>query len=147
MTKLGLAKVVEADREQACELGRRVHLEGTFSELTFSVGKFNRLFDKTIEKSENHLGLKVCLGDRIVGFSYCVFGGYFIGEGGRVATVHTICVDRDIRSSLLGGKAASLLVRRTGFWARQRGARMILFHVTSGFGVAGIDRICFPRWA
>lgn len=33
------------------------------------------------KKPDTYLGLKVCFGDKMMGFAYCFVGGYFIGEG------------------------------------------------------------------
>ena len=140
MNKLRVNLGVEADGEEICALARNVHEEGIFSEIPFSENKFYKYFQNTIDEPDTYLGLKVFLGDKILGFSYAYIGGYFIGEGARVVTVNTINVDQSARSGLLGGKIALRLVRGIEVWARKQRANVILYHVTSGKNVANIDR-------
>lgn len=139
--KLVTALSVAEDRDMSCALARVVHEEGMFSDIKFSEKKFYRYFEQTIENPETHLGLKVSLGNRILGFSFCSIGSYFIGDGARIVTVTTICIDKETRSSILGGKVALRLVRGIELWSRQRKADAILYHVTSGVDVANIDRV------
>ena len=67
-------------------------------------------------------------------------GGYYIGEGAKVVTVNTICVDKPIRDTMLGGRVAVKLIRGIETWARERKAQYILCHVTSGSGIASADK-------
>ena len=113
---------------------------GFFSEIPFSKSKFYKYFQNTIDQPDTYLGLKVFLGDKILGFSYAYIGGYFIGDGARGVTVNTINVDQSARSGLLGGKIALRLVRGIEVWARKQRANVIPYHVTSGKNVASTDR-------
>ena len=75
MNKLRVNLGVEADGEEICALARNVHEEGIFSEIPFSENKFYRYFQNTIDEPDTYLGLKVFLGDKILGFSYAYIGG------------------------------------------------------------------------
>lgn len=140
MANLKVDIAVRTDREDGCELARSVHEEGIFASIPFSEAKFYKYFDNTIEEPDKFLALKATLDDKLVGFAYCYVGGYFIGSDATVVTVNTICVDKSVRSGILGGKVAVRLVRGIEVWAKSRGAQLILYHVTSGRGVSGIDK-------
>ena len=75
LNKLRVNLGVEADGEEICALARNVHEEGIFSEIPFSENKFYRYFQNTIDEPDTYLGLKVFLGDKILGFSYAYIGG------------------------------------------------------------------------
>ena len=75
MNKLRVNLGVEADGEEICALARNVHEEGIFSEIPFSENKFYKYFQNTIDEPDTYLGLKVFLGDKILGFSYSYIGG------------------------------------------------------------------------
>ena len=140
MTSLAVDRAVEADRGRICELARRAHQESIFADIPFSEDKFHRAFDRILADPARHLGLKAALGHRILGCGYGRLGGHYIGEGARIVTVVSVFVDRPVRSGLLGGKAALGLVRGIEQWSRRQDARLVLYHVTSGRGVAGTDR-------
>ena len=78
MTRIDVRKVEEDDRHEVMELAREVHYEGAFAEIPFSEAKFNGFFDNCINDPEHYLGAKVFLPDKILGFAYCMLGGYFM---------------------------------------------------------------------
>lgn len=135
--KTGLVEVNDKDKVRS--LTQKSHEETIFGEITFSNRKFNRAFNHTIDDPEHYLGLKVELGEQIVGCCYCMLGGYYIGEGARVVTVNSVFVDSDIRSTIMGGKVAIKLLRGIEHWARRKKAHVILYHVTAGRGIASTD--------
>ena len=139
MVKLSVEIAVEADRDAACALARQAHEETIFSDIPFSAKKFDRSMNSTLEEPNKYLGLKVSMGDRILGFCFAMMGGYYVGEDSKVITVIAIVTDKNIRSSMLGGKAALRLVRGVEVWGRKQGAQIIMYHVTSGHDIAGID--------
>ncbi|GFE49044.1 hypothetical protein So717_07970 [Roseobacter cerasinus] len=110
-----------------------------FGDIPFSDAKFDRAFDKTLTEAEQHLGLTVSLGNRVLGCCYCSIGDYFIGEGARIASVNTICVDQGAANGLLGGKVALRLTKGIEVWARSRRSTHILYHVTSGIKIRQAD--------
>lgn len=80
VTSLSVARVVEKDRSEVCRLTRGVHEEGIFRDIAFSETKFNGFFSNTLNDPKTYLSLKVERDGRVVGCSYCIIGGYFIGE-------------------------------------------------------------------
>ena len=143
MAKLKVERGVEADRQKVCDLARLVHEESLFNDIAFSEAKFFKACDNTLNEPDIYLGLKVSLGDEIVGFCYALLGGYYIGEDAKVVTVITIAIAPKIRSKILGGKAALRLTRGIKIWAKGRGASYVLYHATSGINPTSSD--CFFR--
>ena len=140
MKNLKVDKVVETDREAVCTLARLTHEQSLFADIPFSEGKFYSALDNTIENPDTYLGLKVSIGDEIIGFCYAVLGGYYIGEGAKIVTVITIATAPKIRSSMLGGKAALRLTRAIEIWANSMKASYVLYHATSGINPTSTDR-------
>ena len=140
MAKLNVDRVVDADRRQICDLARLAHEESFFSEIAFSEAKFFKALDNTLSEPDTYLGLKVSMGDEIVGFCYALLGGYYIGVGTKVVTVITIATAPNVRSKILGGKAALRLTRGIEIWAKAMGASYVLYHATSGTNPTGSDR-------
>ena len=124
MVKLKVDRVVEADRRQVCDLARLAHEESFFSDIAFSEAKFFKALDNTLHEPDTYLGLKVSLGDEIVGFCYALLGGYYIGDDAKVVTVITIAVAPETRSRILGGKAALRLTRGIEIWAKGMGGNV-----------------------
>jgi hypothetical protein len=140
MAKLKVDRVVEADRQKVCDLARLAHEESLFKDIAFSEAKFVKAFDNTLHEPDTYLGLKVSLGDDVVGFCYALLGGYYIGDGAKVVTVITIAIAPKTRSKVLGGKAALRLTRGIEIWAKGMGASYVLYHVTSGTNPTNSDR-------
>lgn len=140
MSKLKVERVVATDRDAVCLLAHAAHEESLFADIQFSDAKFFRAFENTLEDPDTYLGLKVTLGDKVVGFCYALFGDYYIGDGAKVVTVITIATDPCIRSRALGGKAALRLTRGVEIWAKGMGASYVLYHATSGTNPTGVDR-------
>lgn len=129
------------DRDQGCALAKQFHEESIFAEIPFSPEKFYAAFDATISEPTKFLGLKVMREDHMLGFCYASIGEYHIGKGVKMVTVITIFVDKEIRSSLLGGRVTKKLMQGVEVWGRKLGASYILYHVTAGNGVAETDKL------
>ena len=140
MTKLRVERAVKADGPEACALARAAHEESMFSDISFSEAKFYKSFQNILNDPNRYLGLKVTLGNRIVGFCYAMLGEYYIGDDVKVVTVITIAVSPDIRSKIVGGKAALRLTRGIEIWAKGMGASYVLYHATSGTNPTSSDR-------
>ena len=80
-----------------------------------------------------------------VGFASCSVGEYHIGEGTLIATIHNINVLAQTRASLKGGRAALGLLTGTLTWAKARGAKEVLLHVTSGVELPRIHKFARHR--
>ena len=140
MAKLRVERGVDAERQKHCDLARLAHEESLFKDIAFSEAKFFKAFDNTLHDPDTYLGLKVSLGDEIVGFCYALFGGYYIGKDAKVVTVVTIAIAPETRSRVLGGKGALRLTRGIEIWAKGMGASYVLYHATSGTNPASSDR-------
>jgi hypothetical protein len=140
IVKLRVERVAEADRQEVCNLARLAHDESIFEDIKFSQAKFFRAFDNTLNEPDTYLGLKVSLGEEIVGFCYALHGEYYIGDDAKVVTVITIAVSPEHRSKILGGKAALRLTRGIEIWAKGMGASYVLYHATSGTNPTISDR-------
>jgi len=138
--KLKVERVVETDRQEISDLARLAHEESLFSDIAYSETKFFKAFENTLHEPDTYLGLKVSLGDEILGFCYALLGGYYIGEGAKVATVITIATAPHVRTRILGGKVALRLTRGIEIWARGLGASHVLYHATSGTNPSNSDR-------
>ena len=128
------------DRDQGCALAKQFHEESIFAEIPFAPEKFYAAFDATLSEPTKYLGLKVMRKDHMLGFCYASIGEYHIGKGARIVTVITIFVDKDIRSSLLGGRVTRKLMQGVEVWGRKLDAKYILYHVTAGTGIAETDK-------
>lgn len=140
MSKLRVERVVDGDRQKICDLARFAHEESLFEDITFSEAKFFKAFDNTLYEPDIYLGLKVRLGEEIVGFCYALLGSYYIGVDSKVVTVITIAIAPETRSNFLGGRAALRLTRGISIWAKSKQASYVLYHATSGTNPNGSDR-------
>ena len=69
------SRFISAFGEEISALARNVHKEGIFSETPFFESKFYKYFQNTNDEPDTYLGLKVFLGDKILGFFYAYIGG------------------------------------------------------------------------
>ena len=56
-------------------------------------------------------------------------------------TIHNLNVAKTLRASLAGGRVTLGLLKRAEAWSRAKGAREILFHVTSGVETERTERM------
>lgn len=140
MAKLRVGRFTAGDLQQACDLARLAHAESLFSDIAFSEAKFLDVFDSTLEEPNANLGLKVSFGGRIVGFSHALLGEHSLGDGVKVVTVTAIATVPEIRSRILGGRAALRLVRGVKTWAEGMEASYIIYHAASGTNPTNSDR-------
>ncbi|MEM6888107.1 MAG: hypothetical protein AAF636_08210 [Pseudomonadota bacterium] len=134
------SKEEPAHRSAVRALTRAMHEKTLFGDIPFSNAKFDRFFDQSLSTPDQHLGLVVTLGNRVLGYSHCSLGGYFIGEGASIVSVVALTVDPDVSEGLLGGKVALRLTKGIETWAQSRRATHVLYHVTTGTEMARADR-------
>ena len=139
-SRLSISRVTKDDRDAVMALARRGHEESIFGDLPFSEKKFKALFDRGIKRPKTHLGLKATIDGRIIGFAYCYLGEYYVATGGLIATINVLYVDKEVRESLLGGKAALKLLRGIMKWARASKVFCLMIHVTSGLNIEILGR-------
>nr|WP_272214561.1 hypothetical protein [Marinicella sp. W31]MDC2880184.1 hypothetical protein [Marinicella sp. W31] len=80
-------------------------------------------------------------GDDVAGMLWCSVGEHHIGRDILLTTIHNLNVQKSLRASLAGGKVTLGLLKRAEAWSRAKGAREMLFHVTSGVETARTERI------
>ena len=138
--RIQISHARQEDRDAILAFSKDAHEESIFKDIPFSERKFDRFFQDALQNQEFYFGIKATLGGNVLGVLFCARGGYFVGEGAKVASVNVINISKDIRSAMLGGKVAVRLVREVEKWARSKGVEVILFYVTSGETLSRTDR-------
>lgn len=123
------------------ELARQAHAESRFGYISFSETKVRKIVTNALKDEKRH-GIMVALrGDDLVGAASCSVGEFHIGTGVLLTTIHNINVKREQRTKLSGGRAALGLFKGIETWSKARGAKEILFHVTSGVDLARVHKL------
>lgn len=115
------------------------HDESRFAHIPFSARKFSRMYIKAISQLERTIVLYAWYKGRAIGVIHSTIGEYYLGDGGRFATILGIYVSRDVRSSVLGGRVAIRLLRSASEWAKNQGAEEITLYATSGLRARSVD--------
>ena len=123
------------------ELAREAHTESRFGYIPFSAGKVEKIAKTAFKDTRRHAVMLAKQGEKAVGIAYCSVGEYHLGAGVLLTTIHNINVSNAVRSSLSGGKVALGLFRGVETWSRARGAKEILFHVTSDVDLARAHKL------
>lgn len=131
-SRLSISRVTKEDRDAIMALAREVHEESVFGDLPFSEKKFKSYFDRTIKRPKTHLGLKATLNGRVVGFAYCYLAEHYVATGGLIATINVLSVKKEVRNTLVGGRAASRLLRGVMKWADASNSHSLNLHISSG---------------
>lgn len=131
----------ERDIPKLVQLAKEAHEESRFNYIKFSAKKVQRIAHNALQDPQKTAFMLACKGDNPVGFAYCSVGEYHIGEGVLVATINNINVSRPVRAGLSGGRAALGLFKGIETWSRARGAREVLFHVTSDVDLARAHKL------
>lgn len=129
-----------AEMEALRPMVRAAHEETIFGDIPFSDAKFDKFADRAARDPKRYGVIVAERGGKCCGFLHCAAGEYMMGEGALLTTVLALHVRPEIRSSLLGGKAAVRLVRAVKKWSQARGAERVMFHVTSGLRMRELDR-------
>ncbi|TNB46262.1 hypothetical protein FF124_19120 [Martelella lutilitoris] len=66
---------------------------------------------------------------------------YHIGSDILLSTIHNLNVPKSLRATLAGSRVTLGLMKRAEAWSRAKGARELLFHVTSGVETARTERL------
>ncbi|WP_321362569.1 hypothetical protein [uncultured Celeribacter sp.] len=107
-------------------------MESRFGYIPFSAEKVRKLVETSAKDEKRHGILLAYKSERLVGIAYCSVGEYHIGTGALLTTIHNLNVAKDIRDRLNGGRVALGLFKGVETWSQARGAKEVLFHVTSG---------------
>ena len=131
----------DVDLPAIVELAREAHRESRFGYIAFSPAKVRKIARAAFEDQTRYAVMLAEKHGQAVGFAYCSVGEYHIGSNVLLTTIHNMNVSRAVRSSLSGGKIALGLFRGVETWSQARGAKEILFHVTSGVNLAQSHRL------
>ncbi|WP_208352883.1 GNAT family N-acetyltransferase [Pseudaestuariivita rosea] len=131
----------EADLPHIVDLAKEAHEESRFGYIPFSPEKVRKIALRALKDQKRHAVIIAEKNERAIGFAYCSVGEYHIGSDILLTTIHNINVSHDIRSSLSGGRIALGLFRGVQIWSQARGAKEILFHVTSDVNLAQAHKL------
>jgi len=129
--KTSINYVQLGDRDKILQFFRAAHNESIVKNIPFSDRKFVKLFQEIIRNPEHHLGLKAQPDDQILCVLHCSLGEYFVRDDARVASVTMLNIDKNVRSTVLGGRAALRLVRQLEKWVQIQICRLypVLCHL------------------
>lgn len=122
------------------DIAHEFHAESRYRHLPFSERKFTRLFSEAISNPEM-LAVYVQHKDRTVGLLQAGASDYYLGEGGRIATVYVMYVSGKVRRTLVGGRVGLRLIRIVSDWAKRQGAYELHIHSTSGIEPERTDKL------
>jgi GNAT superfamily N-acetyltransferase len=120
------------DHEPLLDLFERAHRETRFHYIPFSRDKARRLLRQVMAEDARHLVAVAEVGRKPEGFVFASVGEYFVGTDVIIATINVIYTSQALRGSLLGGRAATRLLKAVRNWCKGIGAQEILLHTTSG---------------
>lgn len=123
------------------DIAHEFHAESRYAHLPFSEKKFIRAFSKGISNPHDTLAVYVRYGDETIAVLNAGVGDYYLGEGGRMATIYVMYVSAKYRGSLLGGKVGLKLIRMVTDWAKTQGAEELHIHATSGIDPQRTDKL------
>lgn len=128
------------DLRALVDLACEAHEESRFGYIPFSEEKVRKIAAIALIDDKRHGIMVVFRKNELVGAAYCSVGEFHIGTGVLLATIHNINVRRSERSALFGGRAALGLFRGIETWSKARGAKEVLFHITSGIDLARVHK-------
>jgi hypothetical protein len=129
------------DIESIIELARLSHAESRFGYIPFSGDKVRKVVEKALENEKRQGVFFAYKGEVLVGFAYCSIGEYHIGTDVLLTTIHNINVAKDVRHKLDGGRVALGLFKGIESWSQARGAKEVLFHVSSGIDLGRAHKL------
>ena len=131
----------ERDIPTLIQLAQEAHEDSRFNYIKFSPGKVRKIAKNALKETKRHTVMLAHKGKVPVGFACCSVGEYHIGEGALVTTIHNMNVSRPVRSGLSGGRLALGLFKGFEIWSAARGAKEVLFHVTSDVHLARAHKL------
>ncbi|WP_299155184.1 hypothetical protein [uncultured Tateyamaria sp.] len=130
-----------SDLPAIVRLAQDAHNESRFGYMPFNPDKVRKIARAAFKDQKRHAVMIAEKHDQAVGFVYCSVGEYHIGSNVLLTTIHNMNVAHSVRSSLSGGKIALGLFRGVETWSKARGAKEILFHVTSDVSLAQAHKL------
>ena len=131
----------ERDIPALVQLAQEAHEESRFSYMRFSPDKVRKIAKSALKDPKRNAVMLAHKGKTPVGFAYCSVGEYHIGEGALITTIHNMNVSRSVRAGLSGGRVALGLFKGIETWSAARGAKEVLFHVTSDVDLARAHKL------
>lgn len=131
----------QEDIQLISDIAREFHAESRYAHIPFSDEKFVRAFSRAIANPQDMLALYIQHGGKTVGLLSAGVGDYYLGQGGRMATVYVMYVSGRLRHSFLGGKIALKLLRLVSEWAKAQKADELHIHATSGIDPERTDKL------
>lgn len=131
----------EGDLPSIVNLAREAHSESRFSYIPFSEEKVRRIALSAFENPTRYGVMLAIKNEKPVGFAYSSVGEYHIGKGVLLTTIHNMNVSMHVRSKLSGGRIALGLFKGVETWSQARGAKEVLFHVTSDIQLARAHKL------
>nr|WP_272211580.1 hypothetical protein [Marinicella sp. W31]MDC2877475.1 hypothetical protein [Marinicella sp. W31] len=130
-----------ADIAPVVALAREVHGESRFGYIPFSPSKVEAIIARIVANPSRSACILATRSDEVAGMLWCSLGEYHIGTDVLLTTIHNLNVQKSLRASLAGGKVTLGLLKRAEAWSRAKGAREMLFHVTSGVETERTERM------
>lgn len=137
--KLRFASSLE-DIASTVPLARAVHAESVWSDYEFLPERRERFLARAIEQPQKYCLIVAERDGRPVGLLFASVDGIYHCDV-KVGSCLGVAVDPALRRSLAGGSIAIKLLHGFKRWARERGARAISLHVTSGMEMARTDKL------
>lgn len=131
----------ESDFPDIVQLAHEAHEESRFGYIPFNPHKVRKIARAAFKNKKRHAVMIANRHGQAVGFVYCSVGEYRIGSNVVLTTIHNMNVSRTVRASLSGGKIAIGLFHGVETWSQARGAKEILFHVTSDVKLAQAHKL------
>jgi hypothetical protein len=123
------------------DISREFHAESRYAHLEFSEEKFIRAYTKAIKNPADTLSVYVQYKGETVGVLSAGVGDYYLGVGGKMATIYVMYVSAKIRSTMLGGKVGIRLIRTVMDWAKSQEANEVHIHSTAGIEPERTDKL------
>ncbi|AQZ53820.1 hypothetical protein [Martelella mediterranea] len=130
-----------ADIRPVVALAREAHAESRFSYIPFSPAKVEAIIARIVARPAQSACILATRGGDVVGMLWCSVGEYHIGSDVLLTTIHNLNVAKPLRATLAGGRVTLGLLKRAEAWSRAKGAREMLFHVTSGVETERTERM------
>jgi GNAT superfamily N-acetyltransferase len=122
-----------AEIDMLSEISEQGHRETRYGYLPFSEEKFRQRAMNILNHPGTSAGFYVVLNDRAVGLIDIGIGEPFLAQGGVIASCRSLYVSPDMRTSLVGGKVAALLLSNARKWAKSMGAEELMVYDRQGF--------------
>lgn len=123
------------------DIVKEYHAESRYAHIPFSEKKFTTFCARMKRHPEDTIGLYVQYNGQTVGVLSAGIGEYYLGDGGRMATIYGLYVSQKIRGSFLGGKIGLRLVRMAIDWAKSQKTEEIHIQATSGIDPKRTDKM------